>query len=266
MHVFARLAATTRGGPPAAARGSGAGVREDHPRRARPDARGGQRRAAEAQFRGNELLHVPAVYWDYAARRDGDGAHPRRDHQRPRRAASSRRQHPAPRETASRSSSRRCCGTISSMPTCTPQHLVQLDDPERPKYCAVDFGIMARSRARTSTTSPRISSHSRAGLAARRTAARRLGLGAGRHARRRARDRRAHVCGRSSQAAVGDLLRPGAAQAVRGGAPLPDDGAAATDPAAEDAAADRGLGRQLYPRLDLWKTAQPILRGGRRSA
>ena len=119
---------------------------------------------------------------------------------------------------------------------------VQLDDPEHPKYCAVDFGIMGTlDRARPALPRRELPRLLRARLPPRRAAARRLGLGAGRHARRRARDRGAHgVRADLQQAAVGDFLRPGAAQAVRGGAPLPDDGAAAADPAAEDAAADRG--------------------------
>ncbi len=45
--------------------------------------RGGERRAAEAQFRGLRLLYVPEVYWDLLSQeRDGDGARARRAHQR----------------------------------------------------------------------------------------------------------------------------------------------------------------------------------------
>ena len=52
----------------------------------------------------------------------------------------------------------------------------------------------------------------------------------------------------------------GAAAAVRDRAALRHAGAAAADPAAEDAAANRGPRPAALPELDLWKTAQPILR------
>ena len=49
-------------------------------------------------------------------------------------------------------------------------------------------------------------------------------------------------------------------RAVRDRAALRHAGPAAADPAAEDAAEDRRTRPQLYPELDLWKTAQPILK------
>ena len=61
-------------------------VREDHPRRARPDARGRPTpRSCGATSRAPTLLYVPEVHWDLLPpRRDGDGAHPRRADQRHR--------------------------------------------------------------------------------------------------------------------------------------------------------------------------------------
>ena len=96
-------------------------------------------------FAGSELLYVPEVYWDYCRTEVMvHRAHPRRADQRhgePARA-------PAPTSgcwprTACASSSRRCSATTSSTPTCIPGNIfVLLDDPARPRYAAVDFGIV----------------------------------------------------------------------------------------------------------------------------
>ncbi len=51
--------------------------------------------------------------------------------------------------TASRSFSRRCSATISFTPTCIPGNIfVQIDDPQNPRYAAVDFGIVGTLQPR----------------------------------------------------------------------------------------------------------------------
>ena len=140
---------------------------------------------------------------------------------------------------------------------------VQLDDPEHPKYCAVDFGIVGTlDRARPALPRRELPRVLRPRLPPRRAAARRLGLGAGRHARRRARGRGAHgVRADLQQAAVGDLLRPGAAAAVRDARRFDMKVQPQLILLQKTLLQIEGLGRQLYPELDLWKTAQPVLQG-----
>src|SRR5690606_31989622 len=77
-------------------------------------------------------------------------------------------------------------------------------------------------------------------LPSRRDAARRLGLGAEGHARRRARSRRALGLRADLRETVeGHLFRPRAAQALSDGAAVRHGGAAAARAAAENAARDR---------------------------
>ena len=130
--------------PPAAAR-SRRGIREDHSRRARPHARGGQRRAAEAQFRRlAAALRAGGVLGLLPRRCHGHGAHPRRAHQR--HGAPARAPAPTSRSsprTACRSSSRRSSVTTSSMRTCTrATSSCSLTIRREPRYAAVDFGIV----------------------------------------------------------------------------------------------------------------------------
>ena len=121
---------------------------------------------------------------------------------------------------------------------------VQVDDPENPRYAAVDFGIVG-------TLQPRDQHYLAENFLAfferdyARVAALHIESGwvpqsdAGRRARVRRTDRvRAHL----QQTAEGDLLRAGAAAPVRDRAALRHAGAAAADPAAEDAAQHRGPG------------------------
>ena len=62
----------------AASHRAGERVPQDHSRRARPHARGGQRRSAQAQFRGLDApLRAGGVLGLLPQQRDGDGAHPR---------------------------------------------------------------------------------------------------------------------------------------------------------------------------------------------
>ena len=98
-------------------------IRQDHHRRARPDARGGQRVAAEAQFRRLALLYVPEVLLGLLPpRRAGHGAHPRHH-----RSATVARLRDARRRHSAAGRERRgdllhpgVPRTTSSTPTCTP--------------------------------------------------------------------------------------------------------------------------------------------------
>ena len=126
---------------------------------------------------------------------------------------------------------------------------VQIDDPENPRYAAVDFGIVG-------TLQPRDQHYLAENFLAffdrdyARVAALHVESGwvPRRHAGRRARIGGAHrVRADLQQAAQGDLLRAGAAAAVRDRAPLRHASSAAADSAAEDAAQHRGAGARAVP-------------------
>ena len=95
-------------------------------------------------FEGSELLYVPDVYWTTAARkcwcRRGSTALPSATWRHFVRQAPISRRWP---KTVSRYSSPKYFDTISFTPICTPGNIfVIIDDPEKPKYAAVDFGIV----------------------------------------------------------------------------------------------------------------------------
>ena len=187
--------------PPAAPRGR-AGIREDHPRRARPDARVGQRRAAEAQFRRlRPALRAGRVLGLLPPRSDGDGAHPRRAGERHGRAPPPQHQHPgAGRE-------RRGDLLHAGVP---PQLLPRRHAPgqhlragRRPAAAAL-CGCRLRHRRHARRARPALPGRElprllRPRLQPRRPAARRLGLGAARtRASTSSRPRSARCASRSS--------------------------------------------------------------------
>ena len=198
MYVLARLARDYCARRPSAAAGRGrARVREDHPRRARPDARGGQRRAAaSATSRARSCCTCPEVYWDYCR---PDVMVMERIHgvlvsdiDELRRA---RHQHPA--------AGRERRGDLLHAgvpPQLLPrrhapgQHL-RADRTTREHPALRGRRLRHRRHARRARPAlprrefPRVL---RPRLPPRRAAARRLGLGAAGHARRRARGRGAH--------------------------------------------------------------------------
>ncbi len=131
---------------------------------------------------------------------------------------------------------------------------VDVADPAKPRYAAVDFGIIG-------TLEPRDQLYLAGNFLAfferdyRRVAVLHLESGwvPGRHARGRARVRRAHgLRADLRQAAQGHLVRHRADAPVRGRAPLRDAGPAPADPAAEDAAQHRG------PRPAALSRARPV--------
>ena len=131
---------------------------------------------------------------------------------------------------------------------------VQVDDPERPRYAAVDFGIVGSLDARDQHY---LAENFIAFFDGDYNRVARLHVDSGwvptGHARRRTGGGDTHgVRADLQQAARGDFLRAGADAAVRDRAPLRHEGAAATDPAAEDAAADRG------PRPPALPAARPV--------
>ena len=102
-------------------------------------------------FAGSPLLYVPEVYWDYCrVERHGHGAHPRR-HRQPRSMSCGRAAptSPSSRRTAWRSSSPRCSATTSFTPTCIPAtSSCRSTIRENPRYAAVDFGIVGTLQPR----------------------------------------------------------------------------------------------------------------------
>ena len=106
---------------------------------------------------------------------------------------------------------------------------VRVEDPEHPRYAAVDFGIVGTLDSRDQHY---LAENFLAFFDRDYNRVARLHVDSGwvppEHAGRRARVRGTHgVRADLQQAAVGDLLRAGAAAAVRDGAALPDGGAAA---------------------------------------
>ena len=96
-------------------------------------------------FQDSDLLYVPEVHWDLCR---GDVMVMERIHgvliseARRSSGAWARTSSGWPR-TACRSSSRRCSATTSSTPTCIPgTSSCGVEDPEHPRYAAVDFGIV----------------------------------------------------------------------------------------------------------------------------
>ena len=134
---------------------------------------------------------------------------------------------------------------------------VIVDDPEHPRYAAVDFGIVG-------TLDPRDQYYLAENFLAfferdyHRVAQLHVDSGwvpAG-NARRRAGVRGAHgLRADLQQAAQGDLVRAGAAATVRDRAALQHAHPAAADPAAEDAAEYRGAGRDSSTRS--WTSGRP---------
>ena len=127
---------------------------------------------------------------------------------------------------------------------------VQTDDPENPRYAAVDFGIVGTlAAARPALSRGEFSRVLRPRLWPRRGAAHRIRLGSQVRTRGRARVRGAHrVRADLQQAAQGNLVRAGAAAPVRGRAPFRHAGSAAARPPAEDAAQHRGTGTAALSR------------------
>ena len=123
-----------------AARGGGR-IREDHRRRARPAARGGEREPAAAQLRRRAPAHrARGVLGLVQPRRDGDGAH--RRHPGERRRAD-------PRGTASTSRSSRANGVEIFFTQVfrdgffhADMHPGNIFVARDGRYCGVDFGIM----------------------------------------------------------------------------------------------------------------------------
>ena len=96
-------------------------------------------------FAGDPKLHVPEVHWDLCRdQRDGDGAHPRRAHRRYRAAA----------QVPGRGFQALAENGVAIFFTQVFRHnffhadmhpgniFVLADDPDEPRYAAVDFGIM----------------------------------------------------------------------------------------------------------------------------
>ena len=158
-------------------------------RRARPHARGGQREPAAPQFR---RLAAAARAGDVLGllrdRGDGDAAHARHADLAGRGAARAGHRHPdSSRAPASRSSSRRCSATASSTPTCTRATSWCAADG---RYVALDFGIMGTlTEIDKNYLAQNFLAFFRRDYRRVAAGAHRIGLGAGRHARRRIRDR-----------------------------------------------------------------------------
>ena len=97
-------------------------IRQDDPRRARPDARGRQLLAAAAQLPALAAVAGArdplGLDGERSAGHGADGRHSDRPHRRADRAPASISS--GSRAPVSRSSSRRCSATASSTPTCTP--------------------------------------------------------------------------------------------------------------------------------------------------
>ena len=215
-------------------------------------------------FAGSELLYVPEIYWDYCRQNVLTierivGIQSRRHRGAARRGR--RHQARSPR-TASRSSSRRCFVTTSFTPTCTPAT------------------SSSTSRTREAEVRRRRLRHRRHARRARQALSRRE-FSRVLPPRLSAASRALHVDSGwvpagtrvdELEAAVRAVCEPIFNKPIKDisfgvvlAAPLPDGAPvqhgdpAAARAAAEDDAAIEGLGRQLYPELDLWKTAKPVL-------
>ena len=240
----ARRAAVVGRQAPEAARGRRR-VREDDPRRARPDARGGELLAAAPQLPALAAAADPrGALGLHRARSARDGAHGG-DPDRPHRRAARRER----RLQAARARRRRDLLHAGVPRRLLPrrhapgQHL-------RRRRPAATTASTSRSTSASSARSPDVDKRYLARqlprvlpprLPPRRDRARRVGLGAAGHAHRRAggRDPR-RVRADLRPAAVADLARQGAAAAVPRVAPLQRRDPAAAHAAAEDAAERRG--------------------------
>ena len=203
-------------------------------------------------FAGSDLLYVPEIYWDYCRPNVlDDGAHLRHPSRRHRGAA-----------RAGTDIRRLAENGVEIFFTQVFRHnffhadmhpgniFVDVTDPAAAEVRRRRLRHRRHARRARSALSrrefPRVL---QARLPPRREPARRFGLGAGRHARRRARGRRARgLRADLQQAAQGHLVRARAAAAVSDGAPVQHGGAAAARAAAEDAARDRGLRPAALPR------------------
>ena len=139
---------------------------------------------------------------------------------------------------------------------------VLLDDPQQPRYAAVDFGIVGTlDAARPALSGREFPGVLRARLPAHRAAAHRFGLDSRARARGRAGVGGAYgVRAHRQQAAAGNLVRPGLISLFEAAQRFDAQMQPQLMLIQKTLLQIEGVGRQLYPDLDLWKTAQPLLR------